>query len=110
MSDEPEQQTPDVNNGDWYGHNRGLMPVHPKTRVTITYASNREADTCLAEEINWKGYSGGFRVVKEFQEGDAPPPEERWIVGRESCLTKKGAEGLSDRFGDRVIHMIEVVK
>jgi hypothetical protein len=97
---------PDVNDGEWHGHNQGVMPVHPESKVKVLY-SNRDSDTCLARQISWLGYSGAFRVVKQHKEVEAAPAGERWIIGT-MALSEAGAKDYADRFGGDIIHMREV--
>ena len=98
---------PDVNDGEWHGHNQGVMPVHPESKVKVLY-SNRDSDTCLARQISWLGYSGAFRVVKQHKEVEAAPAGERWIVGTLALTSEESAKDCADRFGGDIIHMREV--
>jgi hypothetical protein len=97
---------PDVNDGNWHGHNQTVMPVHPDTIVKVLY-STRDSDTAAARKFSWLGYSGAFRVVKQYKEAEAAPAGERWIVGT-MALSEAGAKEYADRFGGDIIHMREV--
>lgn len=106
------------NDGKWHGWNGGECPVHPETKVQVSFLDGEIYDSVEAYELMWEhrddpGFKEdmviAFRVIERCRE-----PRDFWIVktGMIPCIydSEDLAKEYADEHGFEILHVREVIE